>query len=70
MSDEVIVCRTNQNGEILLLKNGTVVDKTSIKNSKNNVEQELNGTLAGIRRAISLEEEQILVEYRNLGTEM
>ena len=70
VDENTLVCRIGLNGEITLSRNNQVIDKTYIKNSKNQVVQELNGALAGIRRAIEMEEERILIEYRNLGTEM
>ena len=70
LSEDSLVCRIMKTGEIILEKNENIIEKTFIKNSKNGIEMELQGALAGIRKAISLGEEQVIIEYSNLGTEM
>lgn len=69
-SKKALKCKVLENGDVYLYKKGEISNKLATLENKNPIERELQGVLLAIKEAIKLNAEQIVVEYRQLGTEM
>ena len=69
ISEDSLFCELATKGAVILSKNGSqeVIGNINVQNP---IEAELNAAILGIKKAIELKEEQIVIKYKNLGTEM
>lgn len=69
VSNDALICKV-ENNKLFLVRNNETIYTKQLTIIGNSIEKELDGVIQGIEKAISLKEEQILVMYKNLGTEM
>lgn len=69
VSSDSLICKI-ENNSIYLLRNDEILYTSHITISGSSIEKELDGIITGIKKAIEMKEEQILIIYKNLGSEM
>lgn len=69
LSFNSLICKVEENNAYLIKENKEIW-KQKIIDTNNQIFTELNGVLLGIKKAIDMKEEHIVILYNNIGTEM
>ena len=70
ISEETANCRLTSKGKVVFSDRGIKEEVIATIDISNPIEAELKAAIIGVKKAIELKEEQIVIKYKNLGTEM